>query len=122
MAWHDPSPLQGPFPSLEVGPFYCSYEDDRWDEPEFIVDPLSGFVVAIVPPRHRSASPERRTHSNRSFWRTKLQQWPRFAGAALMVVGLVPARVIALLAPSCCGGRLRRRRGRSRRRPVSHRH
>lgn len=51
MGLDDSMPLQDPFPSLEVGPFYCSYEDDRSDGPEFIVDPLSGFVVAMVPPR-----------------------------------------------------------------------
>lgn len=68
MELDDSLPLQDPFPSLEVGPFYCSYEDGRSDGLELIVDPLSGFVVAVVPPRRRPARPERRTDSNGSFW------------------------------------------------------
>jgi hypothetical protein len=80
-------PLHDPFPTLEVGPFYCAYEDDRWDEPEIIVDPLSGFVVAILPPQDRSPRPrvshqEQRPPSQwRSLWRETLSRWLRRGGA-----------------------------------------
>jgi hypothetical protein len=76
-------PLHDPFPTLEIGPFYCAYEDDHWDEPEIIVDPLSGFVVAIMPPRDRSHRPRvphrepRPRSQERSLWRGTLSRWLR---------------------------------------------
>jgi hypothetical protein len=75
-------PLQDPFPTLEVGPFYCTYEDDRWDEPEIIIDPLTGFVVAILP--RRSVWPEPREPRLAPLWRAKLSRWLRLvSGSAL---------------------------------------
>jgi hypothetical protein len=66
-------------PAVEVGPFHCIYEDDRWDEPEIIVDPVTGFVVAIFPRRPRSVRPlpapgPRRWHV-RTSWRERLSRW-----------------------------------------------
>jgi sulfate/thiosulfate transport system substrate-binding protein len=93
MTWHDPSPLPGPFPSLEVGPFYGSYEDDRWEEPELIVDPLSGFVIAIVPPRRPPVRPRRPEAAAPSLWRAAVARWLRYAGvsAALLLGAVIPA-------------------------------
>jgi sulfate/thiosulfate transport system substrate-binding protein len=77
-------PLQNQFPMLEVGPFYCAYEDDRWDEPEIIVDPLNGFVVALLPPATQPRRPQnsRMELCLRSLWRDKLIRWLRLGGAA----------------------------------------
>jgi hypothetical protein len=75
-------PLQNPFPSLEVGSFYCAYEDERWDEPEIIVDPLTGIVVAIMPRHnrpHRSAD-SRHERPQPSLWRDALARWLRLSG------------------------------------------
>jgi hypothetical protein len=73
------------FPPSEVGPFVLTREDDRWDEPEIIVDPLTGLVVAIIRPSSRPAWPEgrdRRDATAPSVWRTKLARWLRLAGDA----------------------------------------
>ncbi|HXC27214.1 MAG TPA: hypothetical protein VNV38_04605 [Stellaceae bacterium] len=68
--------MHDPFPSLS--PFYHPYEDERRDEPEFIVDPLTGFVVGIVPPVDRSVVPRRRRLvDGRSRWRATLDAWLR---------------------------------------------
>jgi sulfate/thiosulfate transport system substrate-binding protein len=89
-------PLQDPFPTLEVGPFYCSYEDDRWNEPEIIVDPLSGFVVAIVPPHDQPRRPPARSPQPdlRSLWRKTLARWLRLgaAAAAVLLLAAIPVR------------------------------
>jgi sulfate transport system substrate-binding protein len=89
-------PLHDPFPSLEIGPFYYTYEDDQRDAPEIIVDPLSGFVVAIVPPHDRPRPPRvRRNEPNpRSPWRDMLTRWLRLAGvaAALGLFAAIPVR------------------------------
>jgi hypothetical protein len=70
-------PLQDPFPTLEIGPFYCTYEDERWDEPEIIVDPVTGFVVAIMPAPQRSVwqRPPKLPARQRPLWRDKLSRW-----------------------------------------------
>lgn len=89
-------PLRDPYPTLEVGAFYCAYEDDRWDEPEIIVDPLSGFVVAIMPPHDRSRRPraERRQPRLRSLWRDMLTRWLDLGVAAmgLLLCATISAR------------------------------
>lgn len=80
------------WPSVEVGPFYCLYEDDRWSEPQIIVDPLSGFVVAIVPPPERPprARPRRPGRRTRPLWRDTLRRWLQLGGVAAALP--VPAR------------------------------
>ncbi len=78
-------PFHDPFPTLEVGPFYCTFEDDRWDEPEIIVDPLSGFVVAIIPSRRRSIW-ERRPPRPLSTRRDRLSCWLGACAAAPLPV------------------------------------
>jgi hypothetical protein len=84
------------FPPFEVGPFYLAPEEDRWDEPEIIVDPLSGLVVAIVRPAGRPVRPEqreRRAAATPSLWRAKLARWLRLAGVstALMLFAGLPS-------------------------------
>jgi hypothetical protein len=65
--------LHDPFPSL-----HCAFEDERWDEPEIIVDPLTGCIVAIVPPLRRSPQSSRRDRApagNPHGWFRRLNAW-----------------------------------------------
>jgi sulfate ABC transporter permease protein CysT len=85
-------------PALEIGPFHFIYEDDRWDEPEIIIDPVSGFVVAIFPRRDRPYQPPRTPRVERrhepSLWRDKLSRWLRLGAvsAALLLLAVMPGR------------------------------
>jgi sulfate/thiosulfate transport system substrate-binding protein len=90
-------PSRDSSPSYEVGAFRLSCEDDRWDEPEIIIDPLSGFVVVVPPPSDQPAWIERQERRNAaapSLWRTKLARWLRLAvgGALFLVVGAISTR------------------------------
>jgi hypothetical protein len=99
-------PSQDRSPSLEMGPFYCIYEDERWDEPEIIVDPVTGFVVAIFPPRDRPRRPRklRNPPRFRSLWRDRLIRWLHLAGVstALVLFAVVPGHAAQTLLKVSC--------------------
>ncbi|HEV2100385.1 MAG TPA: sulfate ABC transporter substrate-binding protein [Stellaceae bacterium] len=81
----------------EVGPLSFVYEDDRREDPEIIIDPLSGFVIAIVPPRQESVWERRRTAPEPrppALWREKLRRWLGFGGtvATLLLSAAIPGR------------------------------
>jgi len=82
-------PSHDPFPSIHAESLYCTFEDERVEEPEFIVDPLSGFVVAIVPARSQSIWQRRPSRSAReapSPWWDRLRRWLRLGGAAMTLL------------------------------------
>lgn len=69
-------PSHDPFPS--ISPFYSTLDDEGRHEPELIVDPLSGFVVAVVPSFQGSARSNRHDDApagNLLPWRTRLNSW-----------------------------------------------
>jgi sulfate transport system substrate-binding protein len=74
------------FPPFEVGPFYCACEDPDRSEPEIIVDPLTGYVLAIIPPRNR---PRRPTRPAPSAWRDRLARWLSLVGVTAAVLLLI---------------------------------
>jgi hypothetical protein len=90
-------PREDRFPMSEVGPLSCVYEDERREDPEIIIDPLSGFVIAIVPPQQESVWERRRTAPEPrppTLWREKLRRWLGLGGtvATLLLVAAIPGR------------------------------
>jgi sulfate/thiosulfate transport system substrate-binding protein len=88
-------PTEDPLGPTERGPFYTAREPeyDHWDEPQIVVDPVSGFVT-VIPPHDRAAhfQPAPR-ESSPSPWREMLMRWLRRLGVttALLCIGAISA-------------------------------
>jgi hypothetical protein len=73
-------PIQDLLVGAEPSPFYTQreLEYDHWDEPEIIIDPLTGFANAIPPRGSGSCSP--------SPWREMLTRWLRRLGVTTALI------------------------------------
>jgi hypothetical protein len=91
-------PLLGFHQVPEFTPFddAAEWEVRHWDEPEFIVDPLSGLVIAVIPASGRTRRPSATDiiHEKSFLWRSMLRRWLGFASScALLVVATWRARL-----------------------------
>ena len=86
-------PAEDPLIPAEPGPFYSAREAqyDHWDDPQIIVEPLSGFVTVISP--HRGCAPSRRESPPQPQWRVMLRRWLTRLGVttALLCIGAISA-------------------------------
>jgi hypothetical protein len=82
-------PLPG-FQVPEFAPFddAAEWEVGHWDEPEFIVDPVSGVIIAVIPSAHRTRRPSaaHSTQAKSSWWRSMLRRWLAFAASFALLV------------------------------------
>jgi sulfate transport system substrate-binding protein len=91
-----------PSPSFHQVPEFTPFDDaaewevGHWDEPEIIVDPISGIIIAAVPAAVRSRRPADAGSApgKPSLWRAMLGRWLAFAGssALLLAATVAPAR------------------------------
>jgi hypothetical protein len=83
-------PLPGFHQVPEFAPFddAAEWEVGHWDDPEIIVDPLSGLVIAVIPPvrRTRRPVPADSGQAKHPLWRSMLKRWLSFAASFALLV------------------------------------